>query len=345
MNGRERILALLEGQPIDRLPLMPITMQLAARLIGTSYRKYSTDFRVLVDGQLRVAETFDLDYVNTMSDPAREAADCGAKVAFFEQQPAALIEEEALLGDKTKLSRLKMPDPLSGGRMLNGIQAVALHKQKLGGRKLIEGWIEGPCAEGADLRGLSNLMLDFFDDAPFVRDLFEFVTDMELRFARNQIEAGAEIIGIGDAAASLVGPRIYHEFIWPFEKKLVEGVHALGAKVRLHICGNTRALLEDMGKLGCDIVDLDFLTPVAEARAKMGDSQVLLGNLNPVAVMRNGTPESVTSSLAECHREAGARFIVGAGCELPRDTPAQNFRAMVEYARRGDSATRTASAS
>ncbi len=333
MNSRERVLAHLAGHPVDRLPLMPITMQFACDLIGAKYRDYETDHRVLVEGQLRVAEQFGFDYVNTMSDPAREAADCGAVVEFFENSPAAMVEEQALLADKTALARLKIPDPLGGGRMHNGVQAIALFQEKLRGDKLIEGWIEGPCAEAADLRGINTLMLDFYDDPPFVRDLFEFVIEMELRFARAQIEAGADLIGIGDAAASLVGPQIYEEFIWPYEKRLVDGVHALGGRARLHICGNTRFALGGMGRLGCEVVDLDFLSPIAEGRAQMGPGQMVLGNINPVTVLRGGTPGQIFDAVAECHRSAGPRYIIGAGCEVPRDTPPENVRILAEYAR------------
>jgi MtaA/CmuA family methyltransferase len=333
MNSRERILAHLAGRPVDRLPLMPITMQFACGLVGAKYRDYGTDHRVLVEGQLRVAEQFGLDYVNTMSDPAREAADCGAVVEYFEDSPVAMVEEQALLADKTKLAGLKIPDPLGGGRMHNGVQAIALFKERLRGEKLIEGWIEGPMAEAADLRGINTLMLDFYDDPRFVRDLFEFVVEMELRFARAQVEAGVDLIGVGDAAASLVGPAIYEEFVWPHEKKLIDGMHALGARARLHICGNTRFALAGMGRLGCEVVDLDFLSPLSEGRAQMGPNQILLGNINPVTVLRGGTPESVFQAVAECHRQAGPRFIVGAGCEIPRDTPPENVRALADYAR------------
>lgn len=333
MNSRELVLAHLAGQPVARLPLMPITMLFACAEIGAKYRDYCTDYRVLVEGQLRIAEKYGFDYVNTMSDPAREAADCGAAVQFFDDQPVALLEDQALLADKSKLAALKFPDPLGGGRMHNAIRAVALFKERVGRDKIIEGWIEGPVAEGSDLRGINTLMLDFEDDPAFVRDLFDFVIAMELRFAREQIEAGADIIGIGDAAASLVGPRIYEEFALPYERRLVDGIRALGAKVRLHICGNTRKILEGMGRLGCDIVDLDSLSPLADARQKMGASQVLLGNLNPVTVLMDGTPETVNAGIAECHRQAGARFIVGAGCEVPRETPPENLRALCEYAR------------
>jgi MtaA/CmuA family methyltransferase len=311
---------------------MPITMMFACDQVGARYRDYSTDYRVLVEAQLRTSEAYGFDYVNTMSDPAREAADCGATVEYFDQQPAAMVEDHALLADKTRLVSLKVPDPLGGNRMHNAVKAVALLKERVGKEKIVEGWVEGPIAEAADLRGINSVMLDFFDDPKFVRDLFAFVVEMELGFAREQVRAGADIIGIGDAAASLVGPKIYQEFVWPYEKKLIDGIHTLGTRVRLHICGNTRRSLSEMGKLGCEIVDLDSLSPISEAREQMGPNQVLLGNLNPVTVLRNGKPSTVHESVAECHRQAGARFIVGAGCEVPRDTPPENLRTLCEYA-------------
>jgi len=267
MTSRERVLGMIAGRPADRLPLMPITMMLAADQIGAKYRAYVTDHRVLVEAQVRTAERFGLDYVSCISDPAREAADLGAAVRFFDDQPPAIDEGRALLADKRTLAGLKVPDPASGGRMLDRLKAAALFRERVGGQLLIEGWVEGPCAEGADLRGLNTLMLDFFDDPGFVRDLFAFAVEMELAFARAQVEAGAEIIGVGDAASSLVGPRIYNEFVWPYQGRLVEGIHALGSPVRLHICGDTRPNLERMGRLGCEIVDLDFLAPLADARA------------------------------------------------------------------------------
>ena len=97
MNSRERVLAHLAGQPVDRLPVMPITMQFACDLIGAKYHDYETNHRVLVEGQTRVADQFSFDYVNTMSDPTREASDCGATVEFFENSPAAMVELTACM--------------------------------------------------------------------------------------------------------------------------------------------------------------------------------------------------------------------------------------------------------
>ncbi len=332
MTGRERILATIEGRKADHLALMPITMMFAADRAGAKYGAYAADHRILVESQLRTAEAFGFDYVSAISDPAREAADCGAKIATFDDQPPAIVEEEALLLDKGRLAALKPPDPLAGGRMLDRVKAVSLLKEKAGRDLLVEGWVEGPCAEGADLRGINNLMMDFMDDPGFIRDLFAFIVDMELRFAKAQIEAGADLLGLGDAAASLVGPQLYTEFIWAEEKRMVDAIHAMGGRVRLHICGNTRAILDGIGRLGCDIVDIDFPAPLKEARAKTGPGQVLLGNLNPVRILKDGTPAGVTAAVSACHADAGARFIVGAGCEIPRGTPEANVLALRDYA-------------
>ncbi len=332
MNGRERIFAMIDGRTQDRLPAMPITMMFAADTAGVNYTEYARDHRVLVEAQLRTAETYSFDYVSVISDPAREASDLGGTVEWFDNQPPAIVESRALLSDKSKLTGLRPPDPLTAPRMSDRVAGVRRLKERAGSDLAVEGWVEGPIAMAADLRGLNTLMLDFVDDAAFVRDLMDFVVEMELSFARAQIEAGADLIGVGDAAASLVGPRRYAEFDVPWSRRLIDGIHAAGARVRLHICGNTRRILSDMGTYGADIVDLDFLSPLDEGRAAMGAKQVLLGNIDPVRALRDGTPESVHASIARCHRQAGPRYIVGAGCEVPRGTPSENVRAMVSYA-------------
>jgi MtaA/CmuA family methyltransferase len=317
MTGRQRVFAMFGGKQVDHLPCMPITMQFAADRIGRRYHDYATDYRVLVEGQLRVAEEFGFDHVGCISDPTREATDCGAAIAFHDDAPPCIDERNSLLADKGRLAQLKMPDVLGGGRMHDRVKAAALFKEKAGKDKIIEGWIEGPCAEGADLRGINTIMTDFYEDAGFVNGLFEFVTELGLRFAKSQIEAGVDLMGIGDAAASLVGPKIYEEFVWPYEKRLVDGVHEMGAAVRLHICGNTKGILEGMGRLGAEM---------------MGPEQVICGNINPVSVLRDASPEDVYKAVENCHKKAGDNFIVGAGCEVTRDTPIENIRVLGHYA-------------
>lgn len=333
MTGRERILAVLAGKKADHLPCMPITMMFAADVLGVKYERYARDHRVMADAQVKTAEMFGFDHVSTIGPPPPETADQGATVEWYEDQPPSMMEAEALLEDKSDLGREKARGPISGERIENRVRGIELLRQRVGTELLVEGWASGPCAAAADLRGLNRLMTDFHDDPEFVRDLFDFALEGAIRFATVQIEAGADSIGIGDAAASLVGPRIYREFVWPVEKKLVDAIRAQGAKVRLHICGNTRRILEEIGRLGCDLVDIDFLVPLEEARARMGPEQALCGNLDPVREVRDGSPETIVLALESLLGRAGARWIVAAGCEIVRDTRCENVRALTGFAK------------
>jgi len=57
-----------------------------------------------------------------------------------------------------------------------------------------------------------------------------------------------------------------------------------------------------------------------------------LGGIDPVRVLQNGTPAQVAAAVADCHRQAGPRYIIGAGCEVPPDTPAENLFELLRYA-------------
>jgi MtaA/CmuA family methyltransferase len=331
MNSRERVFAMLDGGSPDRLPVMPITMMFAARQIGIPYGRYALEHRVLAEAQIRTAEQFNLDHVSAITE-TQEARDCGAAIQYFEDQPYAMDESHARLAEKTDLASLKPPDPLGGGAMHERVKAIELLKRAAGGDRIVEGWVEGACGAAADLRGINTLMLDFHDDPVFVRDLFEFVVDLALRFGRAQKQAGADLIGIGDPASSLIGPKLYRDFVWLYHKRLIDGLHEMGARVRLHICGSTRRILPDLRELNADIFDIDSAVPIAEAREKIGPAAVLLGGIDPVRVLQNGTPNDVMDAIAQCHRDAGERYIVGAGCEVPPGTPAENLSAMASYA-------------
>jgi len=331
MTPYDRTMATVRGEERDHVSCQPLLMTFAARLYGAKYRDYVTDHRVLVAAQLAAAEEFGIDQVTCCSDAWREPADCGAEVIFFDDAPPACRNH--LLADKTRLASLRMPRPEDGPRMSDRVAAVEAFADHVAGRIPINGWIEGPVAEAADLRGINEVMLDTIDDPRFVLDLFEWVTEMEIGFALAQARAGADIIGVGDAAASLLPPTYYEQSVFPYTKRMVDAIHDAGALVRLHVCGNTNHLLAAFGRLGADIIELDYPVDFPCAREKTGPEPVLLGNVDPVSVMLSGDPQLVRLRCEECYRAAAPRFIVGAGCEIPPATPHENVRAMVEFAR------------
>ena len=334
MNAYRRTLALVAGETVDRLPAMPIFMTWLARQIGRPYREYCFDHAVLVEGQHYLVDTFGIDCVSVISDAWREAADCGAELTIWETEPPAC--KTPLLADKARLSSLKPPDPLGEGRMTDRVEAVRRLHEAYAGHVPVMGWIEGPMAEACCLRGINAMMLDLVDDPAFATGVMDFATETAIAFARAQVEAGADIIGMGDAAASLCGPRFYESMVLPREQRIVGAIHDAGALARLHICGNTNAILAGMARTGCEIVDLDYPVRIADARPVMGERPIIAGSFNPVTVLLEGTPAEVTDACRLCHQAFGPRHIVCAGCEVPMNTPMANVRAMFEYARQAE---------
>jgi len=97
MKRHDILKALVKGEPVERTLCLPITMMFAAEYAGHSYRDYATKASVQAESQVRVAEAFELDHVGVLSDPAVEASDWGATVAYFDEQPPAIDERMPLI--------------------------------------------------------------------------------------------------------------------------------------------------------------------------------------------------------------------------------------------------------
>ncbi|MCK5456911.1 MAG: hypothetical protein KAI45_07265, partial [Melioribacteraceae bacterium] len=188
----------------------------------------------------------------------------------------------------------------------------------------------GPAAEAANLRGVINFLLDLIEDETFAVDLLDRCLEVAIAFAVAQVEAGADTIGIGDAIASQVSPDIYEKLIQPREKKLVEEIQKRGAWVKLHICGNMTHLLPGIVDLGVDILDIDHMVDISLVRKIVGNNVTITGNLDPVAAIKNGNPESIKEAINRIYENIGNPYMVNAGCEIPSGTPVENLLALCE---------------
>jgi len=327
MNGWTRTRDFMAGKPVDRTPFHPMVMRFAARHAGIPYRAYCLDYRAKCEGALRTAADYQSDWVATMSDPYAEAEAFGLMVDYPENN---LPQERGhLLESAAAAERLKQPDPSSAPRLLARVHEIEEFRRRAGDTLMISGWVEGPLAEYADLRGLGEACLDLYDDPERIRITFRLLLDTAREFARAQVAAGAHCIGIGDAACSQIGPELYREFCQPLQAELVADLHALGARVKLHICGNTSSILPDMLATGADIVDVDHLVPsLAPFVSMLRPGQVFWGKSDPVRMIQNGTPEEIRADVRRNQAEAEHRMINAAGCEITPDTPPQNLRAL-----------------
>ncbi len=326
MNGLERVRRRLRGEKVDRAPNFDIYMTRAAHHVGRPLSEYYLDYRALVEANLAVCADFDLDIVQTLSDPYREAADMGLDVEFPEDDLP--VRKKMLLEEPEDLAKLKRVAPADGRRMSDRLDAVRSLVDKVGEDVVVMGWVEGALALACDIRGDTSLMTDLFDRPEWVDELLELLVEQQIAFAKAQVALGATMIGLGDAIASLVSPKQYKRFALPYEQRIFAAVKEAGAIPRLHICGDTNHLVPDMAQSGAEIVDLDWMVDLARAAETFGDDgPAPCGNFDPVEIMLRGTPDQVAEATRICHAAGGPRHFSAAGCEIPDNTPEANMMA------------------
>ncbi|HJN30240.1 MAG TPA: uroporphyrinogen decarboxylase family protein [Candidatus Latescibacteria bacterium] len=334
MTSLERVRATVAGMDRDRPPVQPMLMTFAGKYAGIPFGDYCRSGELMAAAQLSVCRDFGIDILLTCSDPAREVVDlCGEdSVRWYPDQPPAIDETNAALKDKARLVALTLPD-VHAGRMGDRIEAIRLLRREAGAGACVVGWVEGALALAAELRGINALMTDFYDDPAFVHDLLTFCADLSVQYVKAQVEAGADSIGMSDAAASLIGPDFYRDFLLSRQLQILQAAGATGAMTRVHMCGCTDPLLDNMAQLPADIFEVDFLTDLPLARLKLGTDRTLCGNIDTISTMLEGDLEQVTQAAKDCQAIGGEHFIIAPGCEVAPYTPPANVRALVNYSR------------
>ena len=331
MNSKERCLAVLAGEAPDRVPVFPLMMFFAADRIGVSYRRYVTEADVIVEAQLNLLESYYLDCLTVCSDAFRMSADAGAEMQFPEN--GTPFAARPLVKTRDDLKAVKRPDPdKEGGRMRNRVDTVEKLAKLKGDEALVMGWVEMPFAEACDWCGLTAFMTMQYDDPEFAHEILGFLTELEIEFALAQLDAGAHIIGCGDAAASLISRDAYREFALPYEQRVTDAIRKAGGMSKLHICGNTNHILYDMATCGSDLYNIDHMVDFAGAVQVYSDAgKTFKGNVDPVADLLQATPEEAEAAALNCIRIAeGKRYMLSAGCEIPAATKDETYFAFAK---------------
>jgi MtaA/CmuA family methyltransferase len=329
MTKKNKLERLCRGEVAPSSVLFqPIVMHFAARFNGRTYAEFASDYRVLVESNLRVLDYCDMDMVGLISDPYRETSAFGAKVEYVaEGVPRCLDTIVRTIDDVRALPR---PDVHACERTRDRILGAGLYQERLRGAVPVYGWIEGPLAEACDLAGISDMLASLMNDPDFCNSLMDKCAVTAKDFAKAQIDSGCDIIGIGDAVCSQISRRTYDAYVRERHRDIIAFIHTQGARVKLHICGDITHLLPSLRDLGIDILDLDWKVDPDAAHTVMGEHVVCSGNINPVDI-QNKT-ERELRALAEdlVRRESGRRFVLSGGCEITVETPPVNLRALRE---------------
>jgi MtaA/CmuA family methyltransferase len=315
MTGFERVKAVFKRQQPDRVPFYPIVSGLAAGLVGIDTKTYYTEFDKFADAHIALYGEIKHDIVALMADLYMEVQAMGAKVEFPDGDLPRL--RSYLLEDKAALDTLKVPEPSNDERMPAYLEACT-KVSKAVTESPVGGVICGPWTIATDLRGAENLIMDTATDPAFVHELMRFCVEIPKRFGEAVRQAGAGLsLSEAPASLSLISPKIYREFVLPYQKDVISHLREKRISVTLHICGFIDPIMEDIASTGAIAISMDRPSSLEKMFEASAGRIVVIGNV-PTGVFLDGTREEMEDEVKRCMavgKEKGG-FILSSGCEL-----------------------------
>jgi MtaA/CmuA family methyltransferase len=306
-----------------------------AGLAGVSIRDYTTNPQILAECVIRYYERFKPDAIWLSADTWISAGAMGARVGATEDNQPFSGLGQPLVQTASDIDRIPAAH-LELGRYPVMLEALTRIKYALGKDVFIVACFDQyPFSLAAALMGINSIMLKLVDDPTFVLALMERALEYAQTYAGALTMAGADLLSGGDSPAGLIGPLLYEQIAWPYEKRLIKEIKQSTDKpVSLHICGNATPYLKLMAGSGADVLELDHQVDLRTACQLGGPKVALWGNLDPVRVLAQGSVAEVQQAarhaLATVAAEGHQRFVLSSGCTLAMETPAENLDAMLK---------------
>lgn len=187
------------------------------------------------------------------------------------------------------------------------------------------------------LRGLHRLTLDAVDDPAFYERLLNWAIEYESGLLDTLERVKPDLCQIGGlmAQGNFVGPNFYRKHVLPYDRRYIQEMHRRGLRTVYHNCGYSRNLLESYKQLGTDAFETFPPPPVGDGdmalvKKILGDTVVLIGNIDQVHLLREATPQQVYDVTRETILEGmeGGKYILMTADEVFPDTPLENLQAM-----------------
>jgi uroporphyrinogen decarboxylase len=263
---------------------------------------------------------------------AIEPSAFGNRIHFWKDQPPA---QTPMLKRLEDVDGLPVVNPLTDGLMPLALHLYRMQRQRIfdAGYTIPVVAARGPLCLASFLRGVSEFMLDITENPEAVHKLLAVTTRTVIDWLKAQAEAIGDtvegILVLDDIVGFLSTPA-YRKFAHPYLKQICDAFPAEWVKV-YHNDANVRPCLGDLPDTGFDVLNWSHKIDVALAREKTGGRLCLMGNVPPLEVGVQGTPQMVRDSAsAVLAKTNGAGLILSLGGGVSPGMPKENLVALIE---------------
>jgi uroporphyrinogen decarboxylase len=307
---------------------IPIMTHPGIEMIGKKVKDAVTDGEIHAKAIKKMCEVYPSAATTVIMDLTVEAEAFGCQIEFPENDMPHILGR--LVSGEEDIEKLQVPD-LSVCRIPEYLKANRLTVEFVQDKPVFAGVI-GPFSLAGRLFDLSEIMIACYVEPDAISILLDKCTKFILKYCIELKKIGCSGVVIAEPAAGLLSNEDCQEFSSTYVKRIVDEVQDDNFLVVLHNCGNKGHCTEAMLNTGAGAFHFGNAIDIVETLEICPKNKLIMGNIDPVGVMKNKSPEQIKLFTANLLKRTSTydNFVLSTGCDVPPHVPAENIRAFYE---------------
>lgn len=318
----------LKKAPVKKA--MPVLSFPCISLMGITVKELINDSDLQAKGMKMVADRIDSAAAVSMMDLSVEAECFGSEIRFSDDEVPTVIG--AIITSEEEAEALEIP-AVGSCRTGKYIEAIGKACKLITDRPVFAGVI-GPFSLAGRLMDVTEALVNCYAEPDMVHITMKKATAFLIEYIKAYKEVGANGVVIAEPLTGLLSPAMAEEFSEPYVKEIVDAVQDDNFLVIYHNCGNnTIQMIDSILRTGSAAYHFGNSISMKEMMEKIPSDIVAMGNVDPAAQFRNGTPASIKAETKRIMEECCAEhpnFVISSGCDIPPASKWENIDAFFE---------------
>ncbi|MCL2665472.1 MAG: uroporphyrinogen decarboxylase [Defluviitaleaceae bacterium] len=340
MNSMQRVTAAIMREETDRCPVYPILAGISRKLVGATYKEWSTDAKICAEAFYRSVVEFELDTAVTLIDLSIECDAWGQPIIYNENDAAHPDYKNQVIKSTEDYAKIKKADYRTSERMMMHIDVCKRLVEKSNGEFPVVAFVFGPLGVLSMLRGQQEMYMDIYDDPDAVNAAAREINETLKDYVNAIIDTGVNAVMLDTlfASGSIMSKQMWKETEGGLAKELADICHARGCLVMIHNCGEKiymDAQIESMNPCAISFLHVpDDCKDFYECKQKYGSKVTLIGCVPPPMAIVATDEEWIEKCKEQIDMfGAGGGYMLATGCEYPSCADLNKARLMVETAK------------
>ncbi|MDU7028496.1 uroporphyrinogen decarboxylase family protein [Robinsoniella peoriensis] len=295
---------------------LPVLSFPAIQLMGITVNELISDSSLQAKGMKLIADRVDAAASVSLMDLSLEAECFGSTIRYSDDEVPTVIG--SIISTEEEAEALKIPE-IGDGRTRIYIEAIEKACKLITDRPVFAGII-GPFSLAGRLLDVTEAMIYCYEEPDMVHTLLEKVTEFLIKYANAYKAVGAHGIVMAEPLAGLLSPSLAEEFSSEYVKKIVDSVQDDHFLVIYHNCGNsTIQTIDSILSTGSAAYHFGNAISMADMMTHIPEDTIAMGNVDPAAEFRNGSPESIREATLKVMNDCCKypNFVISSGCDIP----------------------------